>query len=154
MKQISRLTGTLILSFATLASGRTLTTDPLTSLPLYPETDSRLHLGNEPTRLPDSQYCKSKMQTDFYVVYDSKVNTTLAWYASQLRGFHKVHAYANHRSQDTFYNSDDTLIVSVTGEPGNDGENTDTHGIVYARFQPGLQEKTILGMNQQKVVCE
>jgi hypothetical protein len=126
----------------------------LTGLPLYSATDSRLHLGNEPTRLPDSLFCKSKMQTDFYAVFDSKVNATVAWYASQLASFHKVHAYANHRSQDTFYNSDGTVIVSVTGEPGNDGENTDTDGIVYARFQPGLHEKTILSMNQQKIVCE
>jgi len=26
----------------------------LTGLPLYPATDSRLHLGNDPTRLPES----------------------------------------------------------------------------------------------------
>ncbi|HEX3892086.1 MAG TPA: hypothetical protein VHZ28_09445 [Terracidiphilus sp.] len=154
MKKISRLTGTLILSFTTLAGAKTLTTDPLTGLPLYPATDSRLHLGNEPTRLPDSQICKSKMQVDFYVVYDSTVNTTDSWYASHLSGFHKVHAYVNHRSQDTFYNSDGTLIVSVTGEPGNDGEDTDTHGIVYGHFQPALREKTILSMGKEKIVCD
>ena len=39
-----------------------LTADPLTNLPLYSATDSRLHLGNEPTRLPESNVCGSKMQ--------------------------------------------------------------------------------------------
>jgi hypothetical protein len=154
MKKISRLTGTLIVSLATLVYAKTLTTDPLTNLPLYPATDSRLHLGNEPTRLPDSQFCKSKMQTDFYAVFDSKVNATVAWYTSHLSGFHKVHSYENGRSHDTFYNSDGTLIISVTGEPGNDSENTDTHSVSYLRFQPGLHEKTIFSMNQQKIICE
>ncbi len=71
-----------------------------------------------------------------------------------LNGFKKTHAYVNNRSQDTFYNADRTLLVSITGEPGKPDENTDTHGLVYARFQPAISEKTILGMNQQKVVCQ
>jgi hypothetical protein len=45
-----------------------LTTDPLTGLLLHPATDSRLHLRNEPTQLPESQVCKGKMQVDFYSV--------------------------------------------------------------------------------------
>jgi len=51
---------------------------------LYPGTDSRLHLGNEPTRLPEARVCNSRMQADFYSVYDSKVDATLAWYDSHL----------------------------------------------------------------------
>jgi hypothetical protein len=69
-----------------------LTADPLTNLPLYPATDSRLHLGNDPTRLPDGHMCKSTMQTDFYAVFDSKVDATIAWYAAHLNGFKKTHA--------------------------------------------------------------
>jgi hypothetical protein len=130
-----------------------LTIDPLTGLPLYPATDSRLHLGNEPTRLPDSAVCKSQMQADFYSVFDSKVDVTLAWYAAHLPDFKKTHAYAAGRSQDTFYKSDGTIIVSVTGTGGKEGENTDTYSVLYARLQPGLAEKTIVGLNQQKVVC-
>lgn len=141
--------------FVLAASGGTklLTADPLTGLPLYPATDSRLHLGNEPTQLPESQVCKSKMQVDFYSVYDSKVNVTLAWYDAHLPGFKKTHAYADNRSQDTYYKTDGTLIVSITGSPGKDEENTDTYSVLYARFQPALTEKTIIGMNQQRVVC-
>ena len=82
----------LILSFVFTARGGTkvLTTDPLTGLALYPATDSRLRLGNEPTQLPESQVCKSKMQVDLYSVYDSKVNATLAWYDAHLPGFKKT----------------------------------------------------------------
>lgn len=154
MKWNSTLVLTLGLWFALSARGATLTTDPLTGLPLYPATDSRLHLGNEPTRLPESNVCKSKMQTDFYSVFESKVDVTVAWYAARLKGFRKTHAYAANRSQDTFYNADGTVMVSVTGDPGKEGEDTDTYSVLYARLKPGLPEKTIISLNQQKVVCQ
>jgi hypothetical protein len=153
MKQIPRLTAGLVFSFAALAGSTTLMTDPLTSLPLHPATDTRLHLGNAPTRLPASQICKSTMQSDLYSLFDVKVSATLAWYGTRLSGFHKTHSYSGGRSHDTFYNSDGTLLVSLTGEPGKDGEDTDGYAVIYLRFQPGLSEKTILGMNQQKFVC-
>jgi hypothetical protein len=135
------------------ANTKLLTADPLTNLPLYPATDSRLHLGNEPTRLPDSNVCGSKMQTDFYTVYDSKVDITLSWYGAHLSGFKRTHAYAASRSQDTFYNPEGTLAVSVTGSSGKAGDNTDTYSVVYSRFQPALPEKVLIGLNQQKLVC-
>jgi hypothetical protein len=152
---LSALTVTLFCAIfmAAHSGAKLLTTDPLTGLPLYPATDSRLHLGNEPTRLPDSTICKSQMQADFYSVFDSKVDVTLAWYAAHLHDFKKTHAYAAGRSQDTFYKSDGTIVVSVTGSEGKDGENTDTYSVLYARLQPGLAEKTIMGLNQQKVAC-
>lgn len=114
------------LRFALIAAGSKtpLTADLLTSLPLYPATDSRLDLGNDPTRLPESSVCKSKMQADFYTVYDSKVDTTLLWYGTHLPSFKRTHAYAANRSQDTFYNAEGTISVSVTGSSGRAGENT------------------------------
>lgn len=154
MKFLSAFVVLLGLGIAFSARAATLTTDPLTGLPLYPATDSRLHLGNEPTRIPDSQVCRSRMQADFYVVFDSKVDATVAWYGAHLPGFHKTHAYASGRSQDTFYNDAGTLTVSITGAPGKDGENADTHGVVYYRYQPGLSAKTIVSLNQQKIVCQ
>jgi hypothetical protein len=93
------------------------------------------------------------MQVDFYSVYDSKVNATLAWYDAHLPGFKKTHAYAASRSQDTFYKTDGTVLVSVTGSPGKEGENMDTYSVLYARLQPGLPGKTIVALNQQRVVC-
>ena len=150
------LVGTLILGFALAASagGRLLTTDALTGLPIYPATDSRLHLGNEPTRLPETNICGSKMQTDFYSVYDSKVDATLGWYSAHLPGFKRTHAYAANRSQDTFYNLEGTLAVSVTGSSSKTDENTETYSVVYSRFQPALPEKAIIGLNQQKMICQ
>jgi len=155
MKPTIILAITLGFCLVALAGGNTklLTADPLTNLPLHPATDSRLHLGNEPTRLPKSNVCGSKMQTDFYTIYDSKVDTTLGWYGAHLPGFKKTHAYAADRSQDTFYNPEGTLAVSVTGSSGKADENTETYSVVYSRFQPGLPEKAIISLNQQKVTC-
>ena len=136
------------------SSTKLLTADPLTGLPLYPATDSRLHLGNDPIRLPESNVCHSKMQADFYAIYDSKVDATLVWYGVHLPGFKKTHAYAANRSQDTFYNADGTLAVSVTGSSGKAGENTETYSVLYSRFEPALPEKAIIGLNQQKVICQ
>ena len=155
MKLLIRLAIVLALRSAMIVDGSTklLTIDPLTNLPLYPATDSRLHLGNDPTRLPESSVCQSKMQADFYTIYDSKVEATLAWYGAHLPGFKKTHAYTA-RSQDTFYNPEGTLAVSVTGSAGKAGENTETYSVVYSRFQPALPEKVIISLNQQKLVCQ
>jgi hypothetical protein len=155
MKPSRTLSIACALCVAIIAAGGTklLTTDPLTGLPLYPATDSRLHLGNNPTRLPQAQVCRSEMRADFYSVYDSRVDATLSWYDAHLSGFKKTHAYAANRSQDTFYNADGTIIISVTGSPAKAEESTDTYSVVYGRFQPGLTEKTIIGLNQQKLVC-
>jgi hypothetical protein len=142
------------LGFTLSASAATLTTDPLTGLPLYPGTDSRFHLGNEPTKIPDSQICKSKMQSDFYPIFDTKVDVTVAWYASHLAGFHKAHGFANERSQDTFYNDAGTVVVSVTASRGKEGDNTDAYSVSYHRLEPGLPAKTIIGFTQAKIVCQ
>lgn len=153
MKPISRLAATLVLSFSAIAGATKLTTDPLTNLPLIPSSDSRFHLGNAPTRLPDSQMCKSKMQQDFYSLNDGKESATVAWYGAHLSGFHKTHAYAAGRSRDTFHSADGTLIVSIIGDRGKDGEDTDAFSVSYQKFQSGLSEKTILSMNQRNIVC-
>jgi hypothetical protein len=147
------LTVIFSLSFALSAGAATLTTDPLTGLPLDPASDSH-HLGNEPSKMPDSQICKSKTQGDFYTSIDSKVDVTVAWYAAHLAGFHKSHAYASGRSQDAFYNDAGTMLVYVTGSPGKEGENTETYAVTYYRIQPGLPAKTISSFTQQKIICQ
>jgi hypothetical protein len=155
MKSSIILAVALIFCYVVIASGNSklLTADPLTNLPLYAATDSRLHLGNEPTRLPESNVCGIKMQADFYTVYDSKVDATLGWYSTHLPGFKRTHAYAANRSQDTFYNPEGTLAVSVTGSPGKEGDISETYSVVYSRFQPALPEKALISLNQQKLVC-
>lgn len=141
------------LSLSAPAGNKTLTTDPLTGLPIIASPD-RLHLGNEPTVLPETKICKSTAKMNFYSPNDIKVDATVAWYATKLPGFNKTHGWNNKRSQDTFYKPDGTMIVSITGEPGTDGQNTDVHGIVYGKFDPAITEKTIIGMNTQKIVCQ
>jgi len=144
-----------------LAADSILTADPLTGLPLSPETVcrtaacSQLHTKNEPEKIPGSQVCKSKLEADLYSVpyHNAKVDATVAWYASHLAGFKKSHAYARGRSNDTFYNSSGTMFVVVMGSGGKAGENTETFSITYYRVQPGLSEKNIIGLNNQKVDC-
>ena len=77
----------------------------------------------------------------------------MAWYDSHLSGFKKTHAYVARRSQDAYYNRDGTIVISVTGSAGREEENTDTYSVTYARLQPGLSEKAIFGLNQQRLVC-
>jgi hypothetical protein len=156
-RQTMKLLGAFIvmlgLGFTFSARAATLTTDPLTGLPLYPATDSRLHLGNDPNKLPDSQICQSHMQANFYTAFDSKVDATVAWYASHLTGFHKTHAYVDNRSQDKFYNDAGTIVVSVLGDIGKEGENVDTYAVTYYHFQPGLPAKAIISFGQHKTLC-
>jgi hypothetical protein len=144
-----------------LAADSILTADPLTGLPLSPATACRtadcikFHMGNEPVKIPGSQVCKSMLQANNYSVLDrnAKVDATVAWYASHLAGFKKTHAYARGRSNDTFYNSAGTMFVLVMGSPGKDGENTHTDSIIYYRVQPGLPEKSIIAINDQRFDC-
>ncbi len=138
-----------------------LANDPLTGLPLSPATVCRtavclqFHTGNQPVKIPEARMCKSRMQADFYSLMNrnAKVDATVAWYASHLPGFKRTHAYANGRSNDTFYNSVGSMFVLVMGNPGKDGDNTDTYSVTYYRVQPGLAEKSIVALNRQKVDC-
>jgi hypothetical protein len=129
----------LVMAAVTAAANTTLTEDPLTGLPVVPSPD-RLHLGNQPVVLPETQVCKSKALMNFYRPNGIQVNSTVAWYASRLLGFKKTHAWANARTQDTFYKSDGTAIVSITGDPGPDGQDAEVYGIVYGKFTPGISE--------------
>ena len=142
-----------------LGQGKLLTNDPLTDLPLTPATDSGKHMANvsytynKPTKMPDGQVCKSKMQANFYSLYNIKVDAVAAWYSSHLSGFRKVSGYESQRSQTAFYNSDGTIVVIVTGDSAAQGENTGAYAVAYERYQPGLSEKTITSLTQGKIVC-
>ncbi len=133
--------------------GRLLSNDPLTGLPLYPGTDSGIHMGNEPVKMPDTPVCKSKKQAVFYKIYKMKTDDAVAWYSSRLSGFKKVSGYDSQRAQIAFSNSDGTILVIVTGEKGAKGENTAAYSVAYERFQPGISEKTVEGLTLGKLVC-
>ncbi|HKV50065.1 MAG TPA: hypothetical protein VJO52_02595 [Gemmatimonadaceae bacterium] len=140
-------------------SDSVLTADPLTGLPVDPATVCQtptcvqFHAGNEPVKIPDSRWCKSKLQANFYTMTNVKLSATIAWYASHLHGFKRTHAYAAGRSDDTFYNAAGTLMVLVMGDPAKDGLDADTYAITYYRLEPGLSEKSIIGINRQQSVC-
>ena len=140
--------------------GKLLTNDPLTGLPLIPATDSGKHIANlsytynEPSKMPDGRVCKSKMQANFYLLYNIKVDAAVAWYSSHLSGFKKVSGYESQRSQTAFYNSDGTIVVIVTGDSGAQGENTNAYAVAYERYQPGISEKTINSLAHGKIVCQ
>jgi len=125
--------------------------DSLTGLPLPAE--SSLNIARAPTNLPDVPVCKSKSQMNFYTPGSGKVDAAIAWYTAHLAGFKHTHGYGSGRSQDTFYNAQGTLIVSITGAPAPDGQNTDVYSVIYATIAPGVSDKVIAGMNVQKTVC-
>jgi len=143
-----------------LGQGKLLTNDPPTGLPLIPSTDSGKHMAgvsytyNEPAKMPDGQVCKSKMQANFYLLFNTKVDAAVAWYSSHLSGFKKVSGYESQRSQTAFYNSDGTIVIIVTGDAGAKGENTNAYAVAYERYQPGISEKTITSLTQGKLVCQ
>ncbi len=143
-----------------LGQGKLLTKDPPTDLPLIPATDSGKHIANlpytynDPTKMPDGQVCKSKMQANFYLLYNIRVDATVAWYSSHLTGFKKVSGFESQRSQTAFYKSDGTIVVIVTGDSGAQPENTNAYSVAYERYQPGLSERTITSLTQGKIVCQ
>jgi hypothetical protein len=125
--------------------------DSLTALPL--PNEGTLNVSRAPMNLPDVPVCKSKAQMNFYTPSSGKVDAAVAWYTSHLAGFKHTHGYGSGRSQDTFYNAQGTLIVSITGSPAPEGQNTDVYSIIYGTITPGASDKAIAGMNVQKAVC-
>ena len=119
------------------------TSDSVTSLPVYPGV-------TDPDPLPKANVCRKAMQGDFYMVMGQKVDVVVDWYAKHLAGFKKYHAITDHRSQDTFFNSDGTQEVTVTGSPNS----TEVFSISYGRFQPGLAEPERASFNTGKQVCK
>ena len=154
MKKTLLVATMFVLSLANAAGqAKKITNDPLTGLTLSPATYGGPYPSNEPDKMPDGQVCKSKMQGNFYSLFDIKMDAATAWYSSHLSGFKKVQGYESGRSQTAFYNSDGTFVIFLTGQRGAQGENTDAYSVAYERYQPGLSEKAINGLSQGKIVC-
>jgi hypothetical protein len=141
--------------------------DPLTGLPVIPAAETIVQgksLGLEPSDLPPSALCKSKMKGDFYTLSSMdaiaktiktvKVSSVVAWYAAHLSGFKKSQGYAGGRSQIAFYKSDGTIVVWITGNNGRQAEDADAYSVSYQRYDPGLSERTIVSLTQGKTVCQ
>ena len=127
-------------------------TDSLTHLPL-PDAASTLILAGDPMPLPNVPVCKSTATMNFYTATSGRVDAAIAWYTGNLKGFKHVRGYGSGRSQDTFYSSDGTVIISITGTPAPQGQNSDVYSIIYGAIKPGASEKAIAAMNVQKVDC-
>jgi len=126
--------------------------DPLTKLPL-PTAGAPLVLYDNPNKMDDVPVCKSHSAMNLYTGRSGTVSAAVTWYAKHLSGFKHVHGIGSGRSQDTFYNAAGTLIVGITGDPGQEGQDTKVHSVIYGTIQPGVSDKVIEGMNIQKVVC-
>jgi hypothetical protein len=57
-------------------AGKTLTSDPLTGLPIIASED-KFHSGNEPQVIDAFQMCKSKSEMDMYSPIGIKLNATV-----------------------------------------------------------------------------
>ena len=155
MKISAIVAAILFLSLANAAGqAKKLTNDPLTGLPLSPATYGGPFQGNDPDKMPDGQVCRSKMQGNSYDLLKIKIDAATEWYSSHLSGFKKVQGYESGRSQTAFYNSDGTVVIFLTGQRGEQGENTAAYSVAYERYQPGISEKTIIGLTQGKFVCQ
>ena len=125
------------------ASSVSSTSDSVTSLPVYPGL-------TDPNPLPRANICRKAMEGDFYMVMGQKVDVVVDWYVKHLVGFKKYHALTDHRSQDTFFNSEGTQEVTVTGSPNS----TEVFSISYGRFGPGLAAPERASFNTGKQVCK
>jgi hypothetical protein len=154
MRSFSQIMLLATVAFAPMAGAAPVSKDTLTQLPLDPATNGIFGGAMQPTKIPDMQYCKSKISTDFYpLIADEKMEATVAWYTANLQGFKHTHGYAAGRTRDTFYSADGTELVVVTADPAQEGASAKAHGIQYLKVIPGLSEKTIVAMNIEKTVC-
>ena len=125
------------------AAGASAANDSLTGLPVYPGI-------SDPNPLPKANLCGKAMVGDFYIVMGNKVDVVVGWYAQNLSGFKKYHAVGGGRSQDTFWSSDGTQEVTVTGTPNS----PEVYSVSYGKFTPGLTAPQMATFNTGKQVCK
>jgi hypothetical protein len=120
------------------------THDALTGLPLYPGL-------KYPSVLPKAMVCKSMMKGDFYIALGNKINAVNEWYVAHLAGFHMYHAVTDGRTQDTFFNSDGTKEVTITGSRSDADE---VFSISYGEFRPGLSQNASASFHKPTRICD
>jgi hypothetical protein len=101
-------------------------TDPVNGLPLLPE----MHPANDPINLT---ICSKPGQGNQYFS-NKTVAENIAWYKTHLSGYSLYHAFWDNRSQDTFWSSDGTKGVNITGTPKSDR----TFSVMYLQMKGGL----------------
>ena len=162
MSKVPVLAIMLVLCFAEASGQGNL--DPLTGLPVIPAAETMVagqSYGFQPDAMPPTMVCKSKMKGEFFSILnrnvkDSKIKLSMAaaWYATHLSGFKKTEGSKSNSPQMVFSNSDGTILVIITGEPGTQGKDGGTYSVSYQKYQPGLSAKTIESFTQSKIVCD
>jgi hypothetical protein len=115
-----------VFMFATAAFAADAETDPVSGLPLYPT----LHPSNDPIALT---ICNKAGQGIQYFPRNT-VAESIDWYKAHLPGFHLYHAAWDDRSQDTFWSSDGTKGLNITGTAKSDR----TFSVMYLQMKTGL----------------
>jgi hypothetical protein len=139
----SLLALSLAISAAT-ASAAHLTQDPLTQLPLPAITEGIV--GNDPTEMPPATICKSRYRGNFYSLNNATLESAVAWYVGTLKGFRHIQS-ADH-STHVFSDTQRSIIVIVMGKTGGNAAS-----VAYEKYEPGLSEKTLLGIVKNSVDC-
>jgi hypothetical protein len=130
--------------FAATASAAHLTQDALTQLPLPAITEGIL--GNSPTEMPPATICKSRYRGNFYSPINATLESAVAWYVANLKGFRHIES-ADHSSH-LFSDTQRSVIVIVTGKPGGDATS-----VAYEKYEPGLSEKALVGFINKSLDC-
>jgi hypothetical protein len=102
--------------------------DPVSGLTLLPS----LHPENSPI---DLAICGKPGQGNQYFP-GGTVAANIDWYKAHLPGFRLYHAMWDDRSQDTFWSSDGTKGVNITGTPKSDR----TFSVMYLQMKTGLTD--------------
>jgi hypothetical protein len=139
----SLLALSLAISAAT-ASAAHLTQDALTQLPLPAITEGIL--GNSPTEMPPATICKSRYRGNFYDLINATLESAVAWYVGNLKGFRHIES-ADHSSH-LFSDTQRSVIVIVTGKAGGNATS-----VAYEKYEPGLSEKALVGFINKSLDC-
>jgi hypothetical protein len=130
--------------FAATASAEHLTQDPLTQLPLPAITEGML--GNRPAEMPPATICKSAYRANHYVLSNATLESAAAWYVGSLKGFRHIES-GDHLTH-VFSDAQRSVIVIVMGRADGNASSA-----AYEKYDPGLSEKTLLGIVRKSVDC-
>ena len=116
--------------------------DPASGLPLPSGVSPESH----PINLVA---CRKQGQGNQYFP-GGTVAANIAWYKTNLPGFHLYHATWSNRSQDTFWSPDGTKGVNITGTPNSDR----VFSVMYLQMKTGLTEHERASFSPSNPTCK
>ena len=131
-------------------AARAAATDPVTGLPVYPGFYT-------PDMLPDAAVCGKAVTMSFTAATLTMTLRTgevgsaavIAWYKSKLPAARHFHAVDGTRSQDTFFASDGSKQLTITGKPNS----ATVYSISFGAFHPALSASEMASFNTGKQIC-